>query len=136
MSAMRTPSPPPKRSQNVTVPGATGAPVIPAPRVPHPPRARPPNPSIEPCRKVRRESGDAPPPLVLRDVLTDPTFLSPGKVSSRSARRAGVGSSGQVRPAAAIPAERADAEPEFAVARGVAVVVPEVVAVHGLAAGA
>src|SRR3954452_24803533 len=134
MSAIRTPSPPPKRSQNVTVPGATGAPVIPAPSVLHPLRARPPAPSRDACRKVRRESDEAaaPPPFVLPDLLTDPTFLSAEAVSSGSARPAGGGLCGQVRPAPAIPADRADAEPEVAAPGGVVVVVREIRAVHRL----
>ena len=78
MSAMRTPSPPPNRSQNVTVPGATGAPVTPAARVLQPVRASPPAPSTDACRKVRRDSPDAVARagFGLRDVLNGFTFLS------------------------------------------------------------
>src|SRR3954447_8683685 len=137
MSAIRTPSPPPKRSQNVTVPGATGAPVIPAPKVPQPPSARAPAPTAEARRKERRGS-DAGGwmSFSFRNVLTgSPSCSTRGSAPPCSAGRTGVGLGGQVRPAPAIPADRADAEPEVAGPGGVVVVVREVVAVHRLAAG-
>src|SRR3954452_1133942 len=137
MSAIRTPSPPPKRSQNVTVPGATGAPVIPAPKVPQPPSARAPAPTAEARRNERRESDAAGGmSFSFQNVVTDsPSCSSRGSAPPCSARRAGVRLGGQVRPAPAIPADGADAEPETAVTRGVVVVVRGVVPVHGLAAG-
>src|SRR4051794_41817797 len=113
MSAIRTPSPPPKRSQNVTVPGATGAPVIPAPRVLQPPSARAPAPTAEARRKERRGSdaggwGS----FSFRDVLTrSPSFFTRGSAPPRSARRTGGRLGGQGGPALAGPAGGAGAEP-------------------------
>src|SRR3954464_14601530 len=132
MSAIRTPSPPPKRSQNVTVRGATGAPVIPAPRVLQPPSARAPAPTAEARRKERRES-DAGGwmSFSFRNLVTgSPSCSTRGSAPPCSARRTGVRLGGQVRPALAIPADRADAEPEVSGPDGVVVVVREVVAVH------